>query len=654
LFLLVFLTLTLLSTFAYSWPSSGMVSYRLLVDGGILLLWLLGASGYGSLLSRWVLKRETDLPPLLRFVTATAIGLGAMSLALLGLGLLGLLNGWIAWLLVLAGVGIAVAAVARSDTEENRTAIAAWLSAPAGANWLWLLAVPFVVVALVAALVPSGLMWNPGEPHGYDVVEYHLQVPREWYEAGKIIPLHHNVFSFFPFNVEMHFLLAMHLRSGPWAGMFLAQFMHGTFVLLSVLAVYGLARWKSNRAIATLAALAAATVPWLAQLAGIAYDEGGFLLFGALAIGWALRATFDEEHRIRRFILAGLLAGFACGAKLTAVPEVLLAPAIVSGVFLLLRLKRQKPKAAARHLGGIVLFGFAGLLTFSPWLIRNTVWARNPIFPEMPTLLGHGDFSEVQIERWHRAHTAQPAQQSAVARVRAFWDQVLSGWQFGFVFLPLVYLAFALAIRQPQAWFMAGVLLLLLLFWLCFTHLQSRFFILAVPVGAMLIAQCDLSYMSRLAARMAISILATLVFVQAIAGAVRLNLELLSRLYRGSAQDLVILLGYDEMGWAVPKVMDQLPPNSSIILVGDANAFWFYQIPMTRLRYRTIFDVDTTNRGVIEAWAGPPQSRGGAWMLIDPDELERFEKTYQPLPPLPASVLMHDKVYLVPPGQRAE
>jgi hypothetical protein len=88
--------------------------------------------------------------------------------------------------------------------------------------------------------------------------------------------------------------------------------------------------------------------------------------------------------------------------------------------------------------------------------------------------------------------------------------------------------------------------------------------------------------------------------------------------------------------------------------VGDANAFWFYQIPMTRLRYRTIFDVDTTNRGVIEAWAGPPQSRGGAWMLIDPDELERFEKTYQPLPPLPASVLMHDKVYLVPPGQRAE
>ena len=45
-------------------------------------------------------------------------------------------------------------------------------------------------------------------------------------------------------------------------------------------------------------------VPWLTQLAGIAYDEGGFLLFGALAIGWAIAAVFDTEKRMRLFALA--------------------------------------------------------------------------------------------------------------------------------------------------------------------------------------------------------------------------------------------------------------------------------------------------------------------------------------------------------------
>src|SRR5205823_9322486 len=121
-----------------------------------------------------------------------------------------------------------------------------------GTTWLWLLVVPFFAIAVVGALMPPGVLWKD-EPHYYDVIEYHLQVPREWYEAGRIVPLHHNVFSFFPFNVEMHYLLAMHLRGGPWAGMYLAQFMHGAFIFLTVLAVYALARWKADRWTATLA-----------------------------------------------------------------------------------------------------------------------------------------------------------------------------------------------------------------------------------------------------------------------------------------------------------------------------------------------------------------------------------------------------------------
>ena len=55
------------------------------------------------------------------------------------------------------------------------------------------------------------------------------------YDAGRIVPLRHNAFSFFPFNVETHYLLAMHLEGGPYEGMYLCQLMHLSLMVLVVL-----------------------------------------------------------------------------------------------------------------------------------------------------------------------------------------------------------------------------------------------------------------------------------------------------------------------------------------------------------------------------------------------------------------------------------
>ena len=182
-----------------------------------------------------------------------------------------------------------------------------WLAGRARWGWLLLLGVPFVSVMTVGAMLPPYLLWTPDEPHGYDVVEYHLQVPREWYEAGRIIPLHHNVFSFFPFNVEMHYLLAMHLRGGPWAGMYLATLMHGAMILLSVLAACGFARRL------TRSTPQAATAPVIGSTrhahhplarrnsAPSPTTKAGSSSSAPLPIGWAALALRDPAHRISRF-----------------------------------------------------------------------------------------------------------------------------------------------------------------------------------------------------------------------------------------------------------------------------------------------------------------------------------------------------------------
>src|SRR5205814_6540115 len=128
----------------------------------------------------------------------------------------------------------------------------------------------------------------------------------------------------------------------------------------------------------------------------------------------------------------------------------------------------------------------------SPWLIRNQVWVGNPVYPEATGILGKGRFNDVQIERWHRAHSPQPAQRAISARLAEGGRQIVTGWQFGYVLLPLGLLAIGLTWRRPGTWFLAGMLVFLTVFWLEFTHLQGRFYLLAVPLCGLPLSQVTL------------------------------------------------------------------------------------------------------------------------------------------------------------------
>ena len=98
--------------------------------------------------------------------------------------------------------------VAAKSYPGRQLVCAASQAQDGGVPWL---AMPFLGLSTLAATVPPGPLWQD-EPAGYDVSEYHLQVPREWYQAGRITPLQHNVFSYMPMNVEVHDLLARHRR----------------------------------------------------------------------------------------------------------------------------------------------------------------------------------------------------------------------------------------------------------------------------------------------------------------------------------------------------------------------------------------------------------------------------------------------------------
>jgi hypothetical protein len=702
-----------------------LVAYRLLTDGVLTLVWLIAAGGIGAVFFRFApphdsAGEEESSTLSLRFVTAIAIGLGILSLAMLGLGLIGFPNRAICVVLIAIGLllaivkGIRLNGAAREGPHPNplpvqrgreSKALSAEhrgkeLEAPpaksgkgeskgiplpqrgrevvgvrrSGWSWLWLLAAPFLGIGLAAAMVPPGVLWGD-EPNGYDVLEYHLQIPREWYDAGRMTALDHNAFSYFPQGVEMHYLLAMELRGGPWAGMYLAQLMHLAFVALSVFAVYAGARaLGAGVAGATVAGVSCAIVPWMTLLAPIAYNEGGLLLYGTLAIAWAGRAlalsstrqklssrsvlarylggistwrsltstlrddnSFGRRPIIGAVILAGVCAGFACGVKLTAVPILIVAIPIA------LLFAIDGTRSLRRIILGSILFIVVALVVFAPWMARNIAWAGNPLFPEAQAIFGDGPFTPVQSKRWTQAHSATSKQHSFGAHLDAARSQIMTDWRYGFVLIPLGSLAGVLSLRRREARFIFALLVLQFIFWIGFTHLQGRFFILAIPICGLLIGLIDqprwlIPIAVLIAVQFAIALWLMLARFGPMAGQFRA-----ARAF--GIEDLSFMIPAD----AVPLIAGDTP----LALVGDAKAF-AYQVPMSRLMYRTVFDVNARpNEPIATAWLGAPPPPESA-IVIDPPEIERLSRTYFEIPNLSPDDPAYGRMpFVIPPRPRA-
>jgi hypothetical protein len=638
--------------FFYTSQSWEMAIYRLAIDGGSTLIWILSATGIGILIfgalragrkgAAWRGEfwqgdawHGSDIHPALAIVTCAAVGIGAMSLIILGLGLAGLLNRWTAMGLLAIGI---VATAFWAGRRYDRWSLAGALKAPASWQWLWVLLMPLLAIAVAGAMFPPGMLWG-GEPNGYDVTEYHLQVPREWFEAHRIIPLNHNVFSYMPFNVEMHYLLAMHLRGGPWEGMFFAQMMHVTMCALAIVAIFGIA---GGGARGTIAGVLAGVVPWPTLLAPMAYNEGGVLLFGTLAIGWALHGQSSA-----RFVLAGAMAGFAAGVKLTAVPELIaglpIALFVARGIAFQENpegpLEKSRPgKTLIVYKKSLLLktillrsaiFILTAMLVFSPWLIRNFIWARNPVFPEAMSILGRGHFSQIQMQRWEIAYQPNSAHASVTGRFTALWQQVLADGRFGYLLFPLGLLGIILSIRKRTARFLLALLVIQLFIWLAFTHLQSRFLVQAIPILALLIATVDKKIFRIITACCILTM--AILSIEATNKEFMVYVDLDRKAVASTSGGTGFLGNPNYNGWATLFDITRVPPGVHVNLLGEAQAF-YYQLPMSQLSYKTVFDVDTTDpsKTVVQDWAAGMPTDGLAF--VNRNELNRFARTYYGIP----------------------
>ena len=236
-------------------------------------------------------------------------------------------------------------------------------------------------VAGLLALMALCLWTTWAPPHQYDSLVYHLTLPAAYIRAHGFVTVPTLIYSHFPQNGEMLFMLALLLRSDLLAQMFM--WLAGA---LSVWWVFELGKREAPLSAVLLACLLLASNTAFLLLCSITYVEALVMLWTTACLfsflRWRQLDAVSPESR-GWLVLSACFLGLALGTKYYAGIA-----AILLGLWLFARFARCEPEQKRRRLGDGVLFAAVATLVFSPWLLKNAVMAGNPVFPLLDHLFG--------------------------------------------------------------------------------------------------------------------------------------------------------------------------------------------------------------------------------------------------------------------------
>ncbi len=288
-----------------------------------------------------------------RVALSAGLGLGLISLAVLLIGLVGLLSPLVLWLLLAAAwvIGNRFALLWLRDVSALARTVRPT------STWEWFLAAFAGLMLLTAALSAFA------PPAAWDALMYHLAGPRVYLIDGAIRAHSENHYLGFSQQIEMLYTLALGLFGRDTA----AAPLHWLYGLLLLTGAGGIVRRYAGSTAAwfTIALVMSSTSLWL--LFGYPYVDIAIMAYAVL--GLIVLDQWRESQQVGWLLLAGMCAGFLVGVKYTGALT-----AVAFAVYVVAYAPRQWLR------NGLILAGVA-LLIFSPWLLKGLLLYQNPIYP---------------------------------------------------------------------------------------------------------------------------------------------------------------------------------------------------------------------------------------------------------------------------------
>ena len=282
------------------------------------------------------------------------LGTGVVGLLVLLMGLLGLLRGWA----MLALLFVTLALTARDLPQLWQSLVRATQTALEAKLVTGIFTGLFVLLVL-RTLTP---------PHVADELIYHLPVPLQFVQAGRVFPSYDNSLGNMPFLVHMIYALFLLAGSDVAAKLFSLFLAVATAVLLYAFCC----RYITRRAgvIALFAFFASGMIVELAITTRIDVSLAGMLF----ACTYAMINYLSTGSRAWLW-LSAVFAGFSLGIKHTAAVWIFL----VGILYLVETIRSRESIRTVLQYG--VIYTFLALAVASPWYIKNAIWFHNPIYP---------------------------------------------------------------------------------------------------------------------------------------------------------------------------------------------------------------------------------------------------------------------------------
>lgn len=609
--------------------------------GTIAILAAAGTLGIRLLLLPFL--RPPDHVPLLdRLLWAMGLGLVAISTMTFLLGWAGGLNRLTACGMIFLAIGLGGREFLRHLYGWLR-GIPSTVARLTGIDWMAL----GLLGGMMVALLPMTRM----PPLDYDVLEYHLQLPKEYLEAGKIVFLPHNVFSGFPQGYEMFVLLAFYL-GGLHEGIGIAHLLHFAFLPLllggvawTVRRLVGDPYGKTAGLLASLLLLACHETMGLTMVQYVELAMGAYMALATLAVSWTWQAKETRDWRWGA-ILAGLFAGASCGCKYTALPLIGVPIALLflyrSSEFLISRREQVRAFLIVMVMVGLIL---------APWLLKNTITTQNPLYPLWNHFFGVEGWTEEQEIRFRNAHRSSDHSLGECLRQlhrvmiggrSDLGDGKEVGIELGIM---TIWGMPGLLLLEPALRRRIAIPLLLwlgvaFLFWFFFTHRLERFFYPGAIVATML-SGMGLAALLGLSGRLQwfgrgwsgfFLILLALqmgVVIGCTYGMAMWDLRYPTLSYLLGFRDPDEMLEAGYMPWSLKQWMEEKKPKGRVLLIGSADPFWLpsnveYAVVFNR---HPLWDALKEEKNA-EAVRRRLRQRGITHLYINWFELARLHATY--------------------------
>jgi hypothetical protein len=338
-------------------------------------------------------------------------------------------------------------------------------------------------------------------PWDYDVREYHLQAPKEWYQHGRIDFLPHNIYANMPLGSELTGLWAMALVGGTdgwWWGALTGKTVMACYSLVSAAAMVAFGRRLHSVAAGVIAAVIYLCVPWTAVLAMAGYNEGPVGLYALLAIFglWLASQNAARNESMRLLALAGFCAGSAVACKYPP----LLFVVVPLGTWLVCRpvWEGEVPSEPLRGRFGwlsgsfalpLVVYLAAVFAACGLWFAKNWVLSNNPTYPLLYSVFDGRTRTPEKDRQWTRVHSPQPDKDGNRFSAQQFFDQLTwNTWrtrQASLCIPPLVVMAWLARGKRRWLAVVTGWMLFVFVAWWLFTHRLDRFLVLTLPLASL-------------------------------------------------------------------------------------------------------------------------------------------------------------------------